>query len=152
MTAYIGLLTIYNELNNYCRISTNQISIAPIYTAKPGSVAQQLNLYSALKLMKQFCNINRPLGVLVSIGERPSQKRCVLRCFLKVATEMAERADSGRFFQGDLAQKWKTLAPCDGLDPRDWLTNSIVWSQWTGWEWCGKHGVKLNRLFSRRVL
>ena len=24
---------------------------------------------------------------------------------------------------------------------------SFVWSQWTGWEWCGKHGVKTNRLF-----
>ena len=35
----------------------------------------------------------------------------------------------------------------DGLDPRGRHTNSSVWSQWTGREWCGKHGVKRNSLF-----
>ena len=34
-----------------------------------------------------------------------------------------------------------------GLYPRDWQTIIIVWSQWTGWKRCGKHGVKTNRLF-----
>ena len=34
-----------------------------------------------------------------------------------------------------------------GLDPRDWQTIIIVWSQWMGWKWCSKHGVKINRLF-----
>ena len=32
-------------------------------------------------------------------------KRCVFRCFLKVATEMAERTDSGRLLQRDGAQE-----------------------------------------------
>ena len=41
---------------------------------------------------------------------------------------------------------------CIGLDPRDQHTKSFVWSQWTGWEWWGRHGVKLNRLFFKRVL
>ena len=37
-----------------------------------------------------------------------------------------------------------------GLDPRDRQTYSFVWSQWTGWEWCSKHGVRINRLFTNQ--
>ena len=51
----------------------NQISIAPISLAMPGSVAQQPNQCSTAKLMKQFHSINRPSGVPVSKRERPSQ-------------------------------------------------------------------------------
>ena len=38
-------------------------------------------------------------------GGKAKSKRCVFRYFLKVATEMAERTDSGRLFQGDGAQE-----------------------------------------------
>ena len=38
-------------------------------------------------------------------------KRCVFRCFLKVATEMTEQTDSSRLFQRDGAQELKALAP-----------------------------------------
>ena len=34
-----------------------------------------------------------------------------------------------------------------GLDPRDWQTIIVVWSQWMGRKRCGKHEVKINRLF-----
>ena len=34
-----------------------------------------------------------------------------------------------------------------GLDPRDWQTIIIVWSQWTGRNRCSQHGMKINRLF-----
>ena len=34
-----------------------------------------------------------------------------------------------------------------GLDPRDWQTIIVAWSQWMRRKWCGKHGVKINRLF-----
>ena len=34
-----------------------------------------------------------------------------------------------------------------GLDPRDWQTVVIVWSQWMGRKQCNKHGMKINRLF-----
>ena len=44
-------------------------------------------------------------------GGKVKSKRCVFRYFLKVATEMAERTDSGRLFQRDEAQEWKALAP-----------------------------------------
>ena len=43
--------------------------------------------------MKQLHNINGPLGVLMSEG-KPKSKRCVLRRFLKVETEVAEQTDS----------------------------------------------------------
>ena len=52
--------------------SINQISIAPIFPAKPCSVARQPNQCSTAKSRKQFRNINRPWGVTVSMGERPS--------------------------------------------------------------------------------
>ena len=54
--------------------SINQFSIAPICPAKPDSVAWQSNWYSTAKSMNQFHNINWPLGMLVSKGERPSQR------------------------------------------------------------------------------
>ena len=44
-------------------------------------------------------------------GGKAKSKRCVFRYFLKVATELAERTDSGRLFQRDGAQEWKALAP-----------------------------------------
>ena len=36
----------------------------------------------------------------------------------------------------------KCSCTCVGLGLRDRQTNTFVWSQWTGWEWCGKHAVK----------
>ena len=117
------------------------------FPAKPGSVAQQLNRCSTAKSVKQFHNINGHSGVVQSRGggEEVKSKRRVSRCFFKVATDMAQRIDSERFFQRDGAQEWKLL-PCVGLDPRHRQTNSFLWSQCTGWMWCGKHGVKINRL------
>ena len=44
-------------------------------------------------------------------GGKAKSKRCVFRYFLKVATELAERTDSGRMFQRDGAQEWIALAP-----------------------------------------
>ena len=44
------------------------------------------------------------------MGGRP-RKRYVLRCLLKVATEVAERTDSGRLFQREGAHELKSLAP-----------------------------------------
>ena len=41
---------------------------------------------------------------------KAKSKRCVFRCFLKVATEMAKRTDSRRLFQRDGTQEWKALA------------------------------------------
>ena len=66
---------------------------------KLGSVVQQPNQCSTAKSMKQFHGINRLLGVPVSQGGEAKSKRCVLRCFLKVATEMDEQTDCGRLFQ-----------------------------------------------------
>ena len=54
--------------------SINQTAIVPISLAKPDSVAQQPNQCSTAKSRKQFRIINRPWGVTVSMGERPSQR------------------------------------------------------------------------------
>ena len=47
----------------------------------------------------------------MSIGGKANSNRCVLRCFLKVATEMAEWTDSGRLVQRSRAQERKAPAP-----------------------------------------
>ena len=44
-------------------------------------------------------------------GGKAKWMKYVVRYFLKVATELAERTDSGRSFQRDEAQEWKALAP-----------------------------------------
>ena len=54
--------------------SINQISIAPITPAWPGSVVQQPDQCSNAKSLKSFRNINMQLGTPVSMGKRPSQK------------------------------------------------------------------------------
>ena len=67
--------------------SINQISMVPISPAKPGSMMRESNHCLTAKSMKQFRNNNKPSAMLVSMGKRPMY---VLRCFLRVATEMAE--------------------------------------------------------------
>ena len=69
------------------------------------------------KIDEAFCNIGRA-GVYRG---KAKSKRCVLRCFLKVATERAERTYSGRLFQKEGAQEWNTLVPV--LVLRDRQTN-----------------------------
>ena len=54
--------------------SIKQTSIAPISPAKPGSMARRPNQCSTAKSRKQFFNINRPWGLMVAMGERPSQR------------------------------------------------------------------------------
>ena len=46
-----------------------------------------------------------PWGVRVSMGGQAKLKRCVFRSFLKVATDMADRTDSGRLLQRDRTQE-----------------------------------------------
>ena len=53
--------------------TNKQTSIAPISTVKPDSVARQPNQCLTAKSRKQFRNINRPWGMTLSMGERPSQ-------------------------------------------------------------------------------
>ena len=62
---------------NVINQSINQISIAPISPAKPGSVARQPNQCSTAKSRKQFRYINRPWGVTVSMREGQIKEMCV---------------------------------------------------------------------------
>ena len=79
-------------------------------------------------------------------------KRCVWRCFLKVAIEVAEWADSKRLFQREGAQEWNALAPVLVLTLRtDRVIPLFDLSDWVGEEH-GKPGVKMRRLFFHRVL
>ena len=59
--------------------------------------------------MKQF-HVNRALHAGVC-GEKARSKRYVLRHFLKVATEVDERTDSGKLFQREGAKELNDLFP-----------------------------------------
>ena len=45
------------------------------------------------------------------------------------------------------ATRVKWSCTCVGLDPRNWQTIIVIWSQWTGLEWCSKHGEEINMMF-----
>ena len=68
----------------------------------------------------------------VSMEESQSQEMC-LEMFLKVATEVAERTDSGKLFQRDGEQECKALAPVLVLTPAtDRLLSLFHLSEWDG--------------------
>ena len=67
------------------------MSISP---AEPGSLARQPNRCSTAKSIKQLRNINGPSVVPVSIGRKAKSKGCIVRRFLKITVEVAERTDS----------------------------------------------------------
>ena len=54
--------------------SINQLPIVSITPEKPGSVAREPNQCPTAKLKIQFHDINEPLGIPVSQGERLSQR------------------------------------------------------------------------------
>ena len=60
-------------------------------------------------------------------GGKAKSKRCIFRYFIKVATELAERKNSGRLFQRDESTRVKSSSTSIGLDPKDWQTIIIVW-------------------------
>ena len=138
---------IWNELTINQSINQSNFYSANIPGQEPGSVARQPNRCSTAKSRKQLSKINWPWGEIVSMGGKAKSKRCVFRYFLKVATELTERTDSGRLFQKRQGTRVKSSSTSIGLDPRDWQTIIVVWSQWTGRNRCGKHGVKINELF-----
>ena len=85
-------------------------------------------------------------------GRRPSWKRYVLRRLLKVATEVAERTDSGRLFQREGVHELKAPCASVGLDPRDGQSDSSLWSQWAWWKRNGNQGAKVNGLLVMKRL
>ena len=52
-------------------------------------------------------------------GREAKSMRCALRCFLKVATEVAAWTDSGRLFQREAGARLKSSCICVGLNPGD---------------------------------
>ena len=121
---------------------------------------------------KQFHNINRLSGLPVSMGEKAKSRRCVLRCFFNLSINQSHYYSAtipskaklsgvtaksvflkGSNWIGWMDRQWevvpkrwgtrvKSSRTCVALDPRDWQTIIVVWSQRRGWKWCGKHGVK----------
>ena len=74
-------------------------------------MAQQPHWCSNAKSLKSFLNTNRQFGTPVSTGGEAKLKRYILRRLLKVATEVAERTDSGRLFQRERVHELKALVP-----------------------------------------
>ena len=76
---------------------------------------------------------HQAIGHASIYGRKSKSNRSVLRYFLKVATEMAERTDSSRLFQWDGSCKWKALLPVLTLTLRaDRVIPLFDLSKWDG--------------------
>ena len=119
------LCNINQSINQSIDRSINQITIAPIYPAEPGTVAQQPDRCSNTKLLRLFRNINRPLGPPVSKAGRPSRKVM----FWDVFWGWQPRWLNGQIVEGCSKEKghmsWRPLSQC-------W---SWSWG-WTEWFLC----------------
>ena len=121
----------------------------PISPAKPGSVAWQPNQCSKAKSRKQFHNINRPWVWLYLWGEGQIKEMC-LQIFLEGSNWNVWTDRQREVVPKRRGTRVKSSSTSIGLDPRDWQTIIIVWSQWTGRNRCSQHGMKINRLFFTR--
>ena len=70
---------------------------------------------------------------------KAKSERCALRYFLKVATEVVERTDSGRLFQRERVQEGHALAPASVLI----LETSRVVPLFAFREWDGSDGANI---------
>ena len=73
-----------------------------------GATARSVFKYVVVEAIPKHQQTIEHTGVY---GGKAKSKRYVLRLFLKVATEVAERTDSGRLFQREGAQELNALAP-----------------------------------------
>ena len=120
--------------------------IVPISLLKPGSVTRQPNWCSTAKLMKLFV-ISTSHWVCRYLWGKGQVKEMFLQMFLKDSNWNGWMDRWQEVVPKRRGTRVKSSCACVGLDPRDWQTNSFVWSQWTRWEWCGEHRVKIIRLF-----
>ena len=126
--------------------SINQTYIASISQAKPGSVARQPNQCSTAKSRKQFSHINMSSGMSVLWGKGQVKEMC-RQMFLKGSNWICWTKKQREVVPKRRGTTVKSSCTIIGLDPRDWQTIIIVWSQWTGRNRCCNHGVTISRLF-----
>ena len=123
--------------------------ICGMYTispAKPGSVARQPN---------QCSTANRGNSSVTSTGLGKWQyqwgkgqiKEMCLQISVAGSNWTAWTDRQREVVPKRRGTRVKSSSTSIALDSRDWQTNIIVWSQWTGRNLCGKHGMKINRLF-----
>ena len=74
------------------------------------------------------------IGHVGVYGGKARSKRYILIHFLKVATEVDERTDTGKLFQREWDTRAKLFFPRIGLDSRYRQSDSFIWSQWTWWK------------------
>ena len=92
-----------SKMNNNCvYISINQSNFysanIPGEARLSGATAKSV-FYS--KIEETVPQHQQAMGHAGIYGGKAKSKRCVFRCFLMVATELAERTDSSRLFQRD---------------------------------------------------
>ena len=105
---------VVNQLNSINQ-SIHQSFIAPISSAKPGSVAQQPNQCSTAESRKQLHTINRQSSMLVSMGERPSERDVSSKVSWSSQLKWLEGHTVGSCSK-ETEHKTKISYACDGLD------------------------------------
>ena len=113
----------------YINQSINETSIAPISPARPGSVTRQPNQRSSAKSRKQFHDINRPWGVTVSMGGEGQIKEVCLQIFLEGSNCTGWTDRQREVVPKGWGTRVKSSSTSIGLDPWDWQTIIIVWTQ-----------------------
>ena len=86
------------------------------------------------------------IGYAGIYGGKAKSKRC-LQMFLKGSNWISWMDRQREIVSKRRGTMVKSSCTRVGLDPRDWQTIIVAWSWWTEWKWCGKYGVKINRLF-----
>ena len=105
--------------------------MASISLAKPDSVVRS-RIGDQKKVDEAVPKHQWVIGHASVYGRKAKSKRCVLRCFLKLITVMAERVESRRLFQ---REEWNALAPVLVFTLGTVRLIPFVWSQCTGWGW-----------------
>ena len=85
--------------------------------------------------MKQFHGIKRAVGCAGVYGGKGQVKTMCLQMFLEGSNWNGWADRQQEVVPKRQSTRVQSSCACTGLAPRDWQTNSVAWSQWTGWDW-----------------
>ena len=129
-----------NQSNLYCGNSPSKTSLS-------GATAK--SVFNS-KIRKAVRNIMGKWACWCLWGGEAKSKSC------DVSRRKQLRLLNGQVVRGCSKGKgYKSKCPCTcvGDDPESRQRDFLTWPQWTGWERCGKHGVKINRLlFTKSIV
>ena len=138
------VITLHSPIHNQ---SINHTSTAPISPAKPGSLAVTAESVFNSNIDANSSVTSKGHGEWRYLWGKGQVKELFLLIFHKGSNWYGWTYRQLQVVPKRRGTRVKSSCTSIGLDPRDWQTIIVVWSQWKGWKWCGKNGMKINRLF-----